>query len=58
MIKQIVTEVWNGDNVSIQLGYDNPECLIGKKEREEFILRDGDFEVVMYYIWVPKNRAL
>jgi hypothetical protein len=43
MIKQIVTEVWNGDNVSIQLGYDNPECLIGKKEREEVSVKDGDF---------------
>jgi len=53
MVKQIVTEVWNGDDVKIQLGYDNPECLKGKKEREEFIIKDGNFEVVMYYIWVP-----
>ena len=56
MIKQIVTEVWNGDNVSIQLGYDNPECLIGKKEREEVSVKDGDFEMIMYYVWVPRNR--
>lgn len=56
MIKQIVTEVWNGDDVKIQLGYDNPECLIGKKEREEVSIKDGNFEMVMYYIWVPRNR--
>lgn len=56
MVKQIVTEIWNGDHVNIQLGYDSPECLVGKKEREEFILKEGDFEVVMYFVWVPRNR--
>lgn len=52
MIKQIVTETWVGDNVKINLSYDFPEELKGKKEREEVSTKNGNKEIIKYFVWV------
>lgn len=52
MIKQIVTETWVNDDVKIDLSYEFPEELKGKREREEVSTKEENKEIIKYFVWV------